>query len=66
MTTRIRISRTWIVIIFVGLLLFIFGFFSHELFLEGLGAISSTGAFVCGLSGVVIRMIRRKRGKRFK
>ncbi|WP_346349966.1 hypothetical protein [Lactococcus petauri] len=66
MDDRIRISSTWLVIIAVGLALFSYGAHSHKLFLEGLGAIASVGALFCGLSGVVIRLIRRKRGQRFK
>ena len=57
MDDRIRISSTWLVIIAVGLVLFSYGAHSHKLFLE---------ALFCGLSGVVIRLIRRKRGQRFK
>lgn len=66
MDNQIRVSSTWLAIISVGIVLFSYGADSHQLFLEGLGAIATSGALFCGLSGVVIRMVRRKHGKRFK
>ncbi len=66
MDNHIRVSQIWLVIIGVSLVLFSYGTYSHKLFLEGLGAIATVGALFCGLSGVVIRVIRRKRGERFK
>jgi Flp pilus assembly protein TadB len=66
MDDRIRMSNTWLIIISVGIVLFSYGVNSNKLFLEGLGALATVGALFCGISGVVIRLIRRKRGQRFK
>jgi hypothetical protein len=66
MKSRIKMNGTWIVIIVVGVIFFIYGFYFHDFFWEALGALSSVGALFSGLSGMLIRVIRRKHGQRYK
>jgi len=63
---RITMSSIWILIISIGLVLFFYGMNTHHFLLEILGALSLFGGIFCGLSDIVIRMLRRKQGKRYK
>lgn len=65
MRGHIRIRRSWVIIIFIGIVIFCFGFKKHKIFLEGFGAFISAGALSCGVSGVIIRKMRYKKGKRY-
>ncbi|GAB7390874.1 hypothetical protein LGFR6_14970 [Lactococcus garvieae] len=66
MKHNIRMSKTWIIIIFICSILFILGLLLSNLFLEALGVLGLSGALLSSLSEIIIRIIRRKRGKRFK
>lgn len=65
MRGNIRIRKSWIIIIIVGIVIFYFGFTTHRIFLEGFGAFLSVGALVSGISSVIIRKIRFKNGERY-
>ena len=66
MKNNIKVRKVWFVIILFGVFSFIYGFHFYNLFFEGIGAISSVGALVCVMSDIFIKIVRRKRGERFK
>ena len=65
MNENVKLSRLWLVIILLGIISFVSGYHFRRLFFEGLGAIASSGAIVCIIFDIFIKIFRKKRGERF-
>ncbi|AYG00424.1 hypothetical protein [Lactococcus allomyrinae] len=64
MNDRVAMSKTWIFIIIASVIIFILGRYFYQPILEVTGAIGAVGALTCGLTGVIIKYLRRKRRNR--
>ncbi|WP_407350026.1 hypothetical protein VNN41_06175 [Lactococcus garvieae] len=66
MNDNVKMNIIWLVIVLVGAVLFIYGYYFHDFFFEGLGALSGTGSLFCIISDIFMKIHRKKRGKRFQ
>ncbi len=66
MNDKIKIAKFWIYLIFISIILLIFGHYSQIFLLEAFGIISSTGALSCEVFDIGVKIFRKKHGDRYK
>lgn len=61
MIDKIKISKTWYVFLLVGTIFLSYGKFNINFLYIFLGSLFFTGALTCGLTGLIIKYIRKRK-----